>query len=141
MLSIFGRVIGKKNRLRLDYEGEWLKWSAAASYGDEFPSFDEWLARRNRETSVREKIRHNLRGWTALAAVQASYIGLFTGLYLTGIIPMRSWLSGTIPAGLFLAYNVRMLTLTIRAMHAYKTNPIAAYIVEMRNTFGPARKI
>lgn len=44
MLSLFGRVLGKKNRLRLAYEGDWLQWSPTAQYGDTFPTFEEWLA-------------------------------------------------------------------------------------------------
>lgn len=33
----------RNKRARLDYEGEWLEWSAGGDWeGDTFPSFEEW---------------------------------------------------------------------------------------------------
>lgn len=44
MITLFGRVLGKQNRLYLEYEGEWAKWWPAATLdGPTFPSFEEWL--------------------------------------------------------------------------------------------------
>jgi hypothetical protein len=45
MITVFGRVLGKNNRLRLAYEEDWSRWwrSFALPCDDAFPSFDQWL--------------------------------------------------------------------------------------------------
>jgi hypothetical protein len=51
MLTLFGRVLLKRDRLRLAYEGEWLEWSRAGR-STTFPTFEEWLTART-ETPAR----------------------------------------------------------------------------------------
>lgn len=40
------RILGRKNRLYLAYQQEWLRWDESAAYGDTFPTFEEWLTTR-----------------------------------------------------------------------------------------------
>jgi hypothetical protein len=44
VITLFGHVLGKKNRLRLEYELEWCNWAPTAGYGSTFPSFEAWQA-------------------------------------------------------------------------------------------------
>jgi hypothetical protein len=44
MLSLFGRVLRKRDRLYLAYSQEWLDW-AAEPIGT-FPTFEAWLITR-----------------------------------------------------------------------------------------------
>jgi hypothetical protein len=52
MITLFGRVLGRKNRLYLRYQREWLDWSRMPI--GTFPSFEEWLATLASFTAITE---------------------------------------------------------------------------------------
>jgi hypothetical protein len=44
VITLFGKVLGRNNRLYLAYQEDWSRWWPAARYGDRFPDFDDWKA-------------------------------------------------------------------------------------------------
>lgn len=95
------------------------------------------LAKRPRPASLRAAIVRNARMWLALAGVQVAYIALWTSLYAAGLMPRTSMIIGTAVSGAYLAVDVYMLSVAGRAWRTYKSDPIAAYIAEIRHAFGP----
>ena len=87
--------------------------------------------------SLKDKIRRNRRQWTQTAIAQAAIITAETGLHLADLLSTRAWLSLAGLSGLYLAWDLIMLTQVIRTQRFYNANPAAAYVAEIRNAFGP----
>jgi len=93
--------------------------------------------------SLHGTIHRAVRDWLTLAGLQAAYIGLFTGLWTTSLLPMPAMLAGSVSAGLFLICDMRMIILARRAARTYDNLGPLAYLAEIRFAFGsdqhPAR--
>lgn len=49
MITLFGHVLGRNNRLYLAYQEEWSVWAKQAwipGHAGTFPTFEEWRAAR-----------------------------------------------------------------------------------------------
>ena len=60
MITLFGRVLGKQNRLRLAYEQEWRTWWRAGPVGT-FPTFEQWLTARTEQAEQAGKEAGDVR--------------------------------------------------------------------------------
>lgn len=60
------------------------------------------------------------------------------GLLAAGLLSAGAWLGWSTVTVIFLASSFRHLWLTTRALRTYDANPVAAYIAEIRNAFGPS---
>lgn len=88
--------------------------------------------------TLRSRITRNRRGWAVLAVLQTGSLGLSAGLLAAGLLSAGAWLGWSAVTVIFLASSFRHLWLTTRALRTYDANPVAAYIAEIRNAFGPS---